>query len=64
MVFAAGNMGIPPSQEFQVTNSWERVNLKIDGFTGFDVKAFAGLAVVAGTQGPFEFELDNVSFEK
>lgn len=63
MVFAAGNMGIPPSQEFRITNSWERVSLKIDEFKGFDAKAFAGLAVVAGTQGPFEFELDNVSFE-
>ena len=64
MVFAAGNLGIPPTQAFQVTDHWERVSLKLDGFKGFDAKAFGGLAVVAGTQGSFEFELDNVTFEK
>lgn len=64
MVFTAGNMGIPPSQEFQVSDSWERVSLQLDGFTGFDTNIFAGLSIVAGSPGPFEFQLDNVTLEE
>ena len=61
MVFAAGNFGVPPAQEFQVTDSWEQVSLQLDGFSGFDTKIFAGLSIVAGSPGLFEFELDNVT---
>jgi len=60
MVFTAGNFGIPPEQSFQVIENWEQVSLPIQGFKGFDAKAFAGLSIVASSQGPFELELDNV----
>lgn len=64
MIFTAGNMGVPPTQEFNITQDWQQLTLPIKGFAGFDAKTFAGLSFVAGAQGNFEFELDNVTLNK
>lgn len=61
LVFDANASGIPPSQNFEITQDWQTVSLKLSEFVGFNKKAFAGFAFVAGPKlGSFEFMLDDV----
>ncbi|MBU2877673.1 amidohydrolase family protein [Aliiglaciecola lipolytica] len=62
--FSAISSGIPPSQNFEITEQWQTVRLPLLGFKGLDHTTLSGLAFVAGpTLGEFEFILDNVHLE-
>lgn len=64
MAFDAVNQGIPPYQTFEITEQWQTIEIKLEGFKGFEAKVFSGLSFVAGPSlGEFHFVLDNVRFE-
>ena len=64
MAFSADVAGIPPSQNFTISEQWQPVTLPLDKFAGFNPKQFSGFAIVAGPGfGEFQFTLDNVRFE-
>ncbi len=61
MLFSAESVGAPPTEEFSVTNDWQRITLPLDGLTGTQRDQFVGLALVAPmTQGQYRFVIDNV----
>lgn len=63
MAFSPLNSGIPPAQEFQVTENWQTITLKLSDFDSFDQSAFSGFAFVSGpAMGKFDFMLDDVTF--
>lgn len=64
MAFSADVAGIPPSQNFTISEQWQPVTLPLDKFAGFNPKQFSGFAFVAGPEfGESQFVLDNVRFE-
>lgn len=59
--FASGNARIPANQHFTITQTWQKVSLPLDNFDNFNLKAFAGLAFVAGSElSEFEFYIDEI----
>jgi len=64
MMFNSTLAGTPPSQRFEVTNSWQIVSMEIADFVDFNPEDFVGLAIVAGPQsGEFVYEVDNVRLQ-
>lgn len=64
LTFDAIAVGIPPSQNFTVSNQWTTVSLSLSEFAGLNTKLLSGFAFVAGPAiGDFEFYLDNIRIE-
>jgi len=62
MMFDAAVAGVPPTQSFKVSQSWQTVSLALRDFRGFSSSDFVGLAIVAGPeQGEFQYQIDNVT---
>ncbi len=62
MLFSTESVGAPPTEEFSVTNDWQRVTLPLDGLTGTQRDQFVGLALVTPmTPGRYQFSIDNVT---
>ncbi len=61
MLFSSESAGAPPTEEFSVTNDWQRVTLSLDGLTGTQRDQFVGFALVTPmTPGRYRFAIDNV----
>jgi imidazolonepropionase-like amidohydrolase len=64
MMFSSTLAGAPPSQRFEVTESWQMISMNISDFTDFNPEDFVGMAIVAGPQsGEFVYEIDNVRLQ-
>lgn len=62
--FTSGNSRIPANQNFTITKEWQKISLPLHDFDNFNLKAFSGLAFVAGpTMGEFEFYLDEITLK-
>jgi len=62
MVFTYGATSAPPSQEFTVTQDWQKFTLDIETFAGFMPGSFVGFAITAGPEtGMFGYDIDTVT---
>lgn len=61
MMIQEGAVGAPPTQDFQVTGSWQTITLDFADFPGFSPETVIGIAIVAGpASGDYEYDLDEV----
>ena len=64
MLFSAGNLGAPPTRNFEVSEDWQRHEVLLD-VTGFQSSHFSGVAFVTPmAAGSYRFEIDNVTLRK
>jgi len=65
MIFAYGAAGAPPSQDFTVTQDWQKFTLDMEKFAGFTPGSFVGFAIAAGPEtGMFGYDIDAVTLGK
>ncbi len=61
MLFSTESVGAPPTEEFSVTNDWQRVTLPLDGLIATQRDHFVGLALVTPiAKGRYQYTIDNV----